>query len=534
MVCATARAQVQVWERVGNPQLSSFFQPNNIAVVVGDLDTDGYEDIVQSVNAPDPQLWFFSGRDGSTLRRRQSQGLHGYYTLTRAGDMDGDGNADYAVTIVGPNAMWTTLDVRSAQDDRLLWDVTTLTPQTLFGWSLLGDIDLDGDGRPNLLVTLPRGSPYGEIRAYTHDGRELYTVRGTPQLEVGIYQQHCTLGKVGDVDGDGGEDFVSAAIDGVAGVWAAAVISGRTGRVLVTGLGRPDEFVGSATVDGCGDIDGDGVPDFVAGGTALGYPGVAVAFSGRTGQRIYTWVDWTWVIKGGGIDMDRDGVPDVVVGAPNRPLVGYSGRDGSMILRQFQELQGVDQGKFLATIRPRPGNPFGQFVVVDSHYRVGTDPTPVGRLRVLRASPPRVTSLGDGCVGTLGQTPKMGLTNLGWGQSGNFNVGWGVRVHLSNALPGAPAVLLLGLSSTSYNGVSLPAPLDAIGFAGCQLRVGMDVVLLTSTGITGKDRGYARFDIPLPLALPSVQGVALHGQWVSFGAGATWPGAVSDAMGWYH
>ena len=42
----------------------------------------------------------------------------------------------------------------------------------------------------------------------------------------------------------------------------------------------------------------------------------------------------------------------------------------------------------------------------------------------------------------------------------------GIRIHLSQAEPGAPAALMLGSSNTTHLGVPLPAKLDPDGFPG--------------------------------------------------------------------
>jgi hypothetical protein len=122
---------------------------------------------------------------------------------------------------------------------------------------------------------------------------------------------------------------------------AAIIVSGRTGRVLQIGYGEViGDFVGRA-VAGCGDVDGDGVPDF-AGGTSscdvCGVRGVIRMFSGRTGQPLFTWsAPPPLDLAGGrlssrGLDFDRDGIPDLAVGVPQAAAL-LSGRDGAVLWR---------------------------------------------------------------------------------------------------------------------------------------------------------------------------------------------------------
>ena len=123
------------------------------------------------------------------------------------------------------------------------------------------------------------------------------------------------------MDGDGCDDFVSGGGDTTAFAGAGAgggiLFSGRTGKVLVVGLDEQQGDNLGAAVDGCGDMDGDRIPDFVAGGGQSQRVAVR-AFSGRTGQGIRSWTNATvstlggLAIKSGGIDIDQDGVPEVI------------------------------------------------------------------------------------------------------------------------------------------------------------------------------------------------------------------------------
>jgi FG-GAP repeat protein len=131
---------------------------------------------------------------------------------------------------------------------------------------------------------------------------------------------------VGDVDGDGWEDFaVGAPLNDAAASNAGAVTvrSGRTQQVLHqwTGSSVNDGF-GSA-IAAAGDIDLDGKGDVLVGasqwvsGIGAGY---AIVFSGATGLPLHTFngtagSGFGHAVAGGG-DIDGDTVPDLLVGAP--------------------------------------------------------------------------------------------------------------------------------------------------------------------------------------------------------------------------
>ena len=120
------------------------------------------------------------------------------------------------------------------------------------------------------------------------------------------------------------------------------------GSVLldVAGIRTNDEL--GYSVAGIGDVNGDGIPDFVVGAVQVGgsvYPGRAVVYSGADGTEIWS-VDGASAndrfgdaVEGAG-DVNNDGIPDVIVGAfgddPNGLISGgrawvFSGVDGSVL-----------------------------------------------------------------------------------------------------------------------------------------------------------------------------------------------------------
>src|SRR5688500_13277689 len=96
-----AEAQDLLWAREGSPPPWTVFFNGDMATL-GDVDGDGYDDLIMSVAGTTPLsgLWTFSGKDGTTLRIRTVFPFNYWIRkLTGAGDMDGDGRGDYAVTL---------------------------------------------------------------------------------------------------------------------------------------------------------------------------------------------------------------------------------------------------------------------------------------------------------------------------------------------------------------------------------------------------------------------------------------------------
>ncbi|MGB0953615.1 MAG: VCBS repeat-containing protein [Planctomycetota bacterium] len=99
-------------------------------------------------------------------------------------------------------------------------------------------------------------------------------------------------------------------------------------------FGQPGESLGYSGLN-LGDMDGDGLDDFIVTTTppTNGRPAFTV-YSGATGEEIYSRTLHTVgdVSVGGGHDFDNDGVPDFAIGSPRANSVFlYSGAHGALI-----------------------------------------------------------------------------------------------------------------------------------------------------------------------------------------------------------
>jgi len=237
-----------------------------------------------------------------------------------------------------------------AQDAHELAFTLTGEDGAFFGWSidLIGDVN--GDGSADILVGSPsddtNGDLTGSARVFSGaDGTELLAVFG----EIGPFDIADQLGTsvagLGDVSGDGVPDFIAGAPSRVLNnlrAGGADVFSGADGEKLYSVQGDAAvnfESFGQA-VSGIGDVNGDGVPDFVVGAQSTdGNPGFARVFSGVDGTTLFT-VDagdqgnrFGSAVSGAG-DVDGDGVPDFIVGDKSdagRARV-FSGVDGALLL----------------------------------------------------------------------------------------------------------------------------------------------------------------------------------------------------------
>jgi len=214
----------------------------------------------------------------------------------------------------------------SARGQELLRDWAgvqgTLSIDDQFGGCVAGIGDVDGDGVVDMLVSAPYEDPtqYIEIGAVSlisgATGTVLQHVFGTHNRDLFGWQV-CTPG---DLDGDGVTDFLVGAADSVFNTAPGKVYaySGSTGASLFTLQGRAGDTFWGRVVRAVGDVDADGVGDFGVGANVTG-PGDVWVYSGATQAVIYKFHgSWTYAnlsaVCGVG-DLDGDGHADFGIGA---------------------------------------------------------------------------------------------------------------------------------------------------------------------------------------------------------------------------
>ncbi|MBI3608407.1 MAG: FG-GAP repeat protein, partial [Nitrospirae bacterium] len=309
----------------------------------------------------------------------------GFGWVTRSiADLDGDGVRDIAV---GAPQTGTTSPGGTGSGAVYIYSGLTRalirtipnpngTEQSIFGWYMVEAGDLDRDGKSDLLVGAPfsgthtsygfdaPGSAYAISGA---DGHVIYRVDGDAYGTTGNGDDlGWCLASIGDLTGDGVPELLLGAPHNTIGY--VKIVNGATGA-LIAKINDPDgpnpypnsvfgtnEF--GISVSEAGDVNGDGVPDFMVGASAarpngMNNAGSVYVYSGRIDLGFPLLYRFNGEHAGdlfggccGGVDsigdLNGDGVTDLVVAAPAANPNGkldagsiyvFSGRDGSRLYR---------------------------------------------------------------------------------------------------------------------------------------------------------------------------------------------------------
>ena len=328
-----------------------------------------------------------SGTASAQVKLYLRYGDHGFDELgtdvAAAGDVNADGVPDF-IAGAPRNATGNGVGyarVYSGIDGSALYTFTGVGNSDQFGGKVAAAGDVNHDGYADVIVD----SLYSNVNDVTGraqvfsglDGSVLYTFFG----EVSLFFSADPVAGVGDLDGDGhddvlvGEPFCSAAGPNAGRV---RVYSGATGAILRECLGTSAQQLGWSAA-AAGDVNLDGIPDFIVGGRASfsASIGHAWVFSGANGSLLYTFSGSTTsdgfadAVSGAG-DVNNDGFDDLIVGARYDSTVAnsagmarvYSGANGSVLYTIYGTQFGPHYfGTDVAAAGDRDGDGYDDFMI---------------------------------------------------------------------------------------------------------------------------------------------------------------------------
>ncbi len=326
----------------------------------GDVNGDGVSDVlIGAPHAPFQGLItgmfrVLSGQNGSTLYEKwgESHGDQLGTAVCGLGDTNADGFGDFAVAAPWDSTFLPfdgSVRVYSGADGLLLAFLVGTSVSGLFGYSLDGGGDVDGDGVGELAVSqsyssAPRIQVYSgatiglllEIPAPTiifdielvpdatgdgtadisallyNSGVSLYSGADGSQVQTWTSTGIESIGSV-DIDGDG----IWELLLGNGGANQIEIRSGVTGAVLSVISGAPNQALGRFPTFSPGDLTGDGIPEIA--GRTYSPPGSMLRFySGADGTELpaYAFSGGSDLAGAGLYDLNSDGLADYVVGDP--------------------------------------------------------------------------------------------------------------------------------------------------------------------------------------------------------------------------
>lgn len=379
--------------------------------VIADINGDGVAEFLAGFPEDDTmgldagRALVISGSDGTTLRQHfgQSAGDRFGERVSFTGEFNSDGFDDYSISAPGRFLQRGSVHVFSGSTGSLLKTIDGPAAGDLFGSSIDRCGDVNGDGREDLVI----GAPGVDLPGSTDDGM-VYVHSGVSGNLIHALEptapNHESLGfgtfvsYIGDVNSDGFDDIFASSPNPDSNFLTpghVVIFSGADGAALAQAIGLDGghgdfDFWGSG-IDEAGDVNADGVPDYLIG---IARPGASFLVTLRSGADFTEIREMEFIAPFDHVgnptnlgDVSGDGVPDQAYQRPFEDEVQVvSGASGLVLQNITFATPGVEFGLRLHGVEDVTGDGIRDIAIGIPDYD-GPAGADSGRIQIFPGSP---------------------------------------------------------------------------------------------------------------------------------------------------
>jgi hypothetical protein len=333
-----------LYRKYGNSASDEF---GHSVCFVGDVNLDGFDDFAVGARYADVNgsnsgsVYLYSGIDGTLIVQKNGDSSNHHFGTSIAGgqDINNDGYPDWLVG--APEDSYGSVRAFSGKTNASLYKHSATSTGDDFGRYVAMVGDTNGDGYMDFAVADPFAdyNSTNSGRVSVHDGNGgsiLFNVDGTHDDQLG--REHGVDG-LGDVNGDGLADIVIGNVyddDGGSNHGKVMVVSGLDGSIIYEVVGDYGNYLGFS-VSSVGDIDGDGLDDWIAGRQDQSSVDLHSGSNGLLLHRFEKTGHFGWTLSGAG-DVNGDGLGDIAICDPYYD--GFNNDAGAVFVISSRDFSG--------------------------------------------------------------------------------------------------------------------------------------------------------------------------------------------------